>query len=240
MKRVALCADDFGTFPGADTGILRLVDAGRLGGVSCQVGGDTFQRTGPALRERLGEIDAGLHLDLASSRGGLGPLLLRSHARLLDRGAIAARISAQLDAFERVLGAPTFVDGHQHVHQLPVVREALLDLLAALGGRGLRGRMRARAVRHNPDFAGLYDLDPGSGYRDLVRGWLATATDGTLILCHPGAAPDDPGDPHGPARAAELSYLASEEHEQDCLAAGVVRVRVSALADDGGAVASQG
>jgi predicted glycoside hydrolase/deacetylase ChbG (UPF0249 family) len=257
MKRVALCADDFGTFPGADTGILRLVDAGRLGGVSCQVGGDTFQRGGPALRERLGEIDAGLHLDLASSRGGLGPLLLRSHARLLDRGAIAARISAQLDTFERVLGAPAFVDGHQHVHQLPVVRDALLEVLAgrygrpgplvrntvplrprgakpfviaALGGRGLRRALRARGVAHNPDFAGVYGLDPRARYASLFRGWLASATDGTLVLCHPGTAPDDPGDPIGPARAAELVYLASTALEDDCREAGVVRVRVGALA----------
>ena len=267
MKRIAICADDFGAFPGGDAGILRLVSAGRLGGVSCQVVGQTFARAAPALRERLGAVDAGVHLDLGSGRGPLAALILQSHARLLDRRAVTARISAQLDAFERALGAPAFVDGHQHVHQLPVVRDALLELLAArygrpgplvrntvslrgggmkpflvaaLGGRGLRSRMRARAVRHNADFAGLYGLDPGAGYAALFRGWLATATDRTLILCHPGAASDDPGDPHGPARAAELSYLASQEHEQDCLAAGVVRVRVSALADDGGAVASRG
>jgi predicted glycoside hydrolase/deacetylase ChbG (UPF0249 family) len=257
MKRVALCADDFGAFPGADAGILRLVGAGRLGGVSCQVAGATFQRAAPALRERLGEVDAGLHLDLASGRGGLGPLLLRSHARLVDRGAVAARISAQLDAFERALGgAPAFVDGHQHVHQLPVVRDALLEVLAArygrpgplvrntvplrfrgakpcaiaaLGGRGLRRALRAHGVPHNPDFAGVYGLDPRAGYPSLFRRWLASASEGTLVLCHPGTAPDDPGDPIGPARAAELVYLASAELEDACREAGVVRVRVGAL-----------
>jgi predicted glycoside hydrolase/deacetylase ChbG (UPF0249 family) len=257
VRRIAICADDFGVFPGGDAGILRLVDAGRLGGVSCQVFGATFARAAPALRERLGAVDAGVHLDLGSGRGPLAALVLRSHARLLDRRAVTSRISAQLDAFEWALGAPAFVDGHQHVHQLPVVRDALLELLAArygrpgplvrntvslrgggmkpylvaaLGGRGLRRRMRAQTVRHNPDFAGVYGLDAGAGYPDLFRGWLASATDRTLILCHPGLSPDDPGDPHGPARPAELSYLASEELELDCRAAGVARVRVGALA----------
>lgn len=256
MRRIAICADDFGAFPGADAGILGLVEAGRLGGVSCQVEGATFPRAAPALRARLGETDAGLHLDLAPGRGGLAPLLLRSHARLLDRRAVAARIAAQLDAFERALGAPAFVDGHQHVHQLPVVRDALLEALsarygrpgplvrntvplrargakpwviAALGGRGLRRRLRARGVPHNPDFAGVYGLDPRAGYAALFRGWLASATDGTLVLCHPGAATGDPGDPIGPARAAELAYLGSEALEEDCRAAGVARVRVRAL-----------
>jgi predicted glycoside hydrolase/deacetylase ChbG (UPF0249 family) len=260
-RRIAICADDFGAFPGADEGILGLVDAGRLGGVSCQVVGATFARAAPALRERAGGVDAGLHLDLAPGRGGLAALLARSHARLLDRRAVAARIALQLDAFERALGrAPVFVDGHQHVHQLPVVRDALLEALAArygrpgplvrntvplrrrgtkpfaiaaLGGYGLRRALRARGVPHNADFAGVYGLDAGAGYPALFRGWLASATDRTLLLCHPGAAADDPGDPIGPARAAELAYLASPGFEEDCRAAGVERVRVGALAGVG-------
>lgn len=43
---------------------------------------------------------------------------------------IRAEIRAQLDTFEQMLGhGPAFVDGHQHVHQLPVVRHELLDEL---------------------------------------------------------------------------------------------------------------
>jgi predicted glycoside hydrolase/deacetylase ChbG (UPF0249 family) len=47
------------------------------------------------------------------------------------RREIAAELARQLDAFEDALGrAPDFVDGHQHVHALPGVRRAVLDLLA--------------------------------------------------------------------------------------------------------------
>jgi chitin disaccharide deacetylase len=258
LKRVALCADDFGAFPGADAGILRLVDLGRLGGVSCQVVGGAFGPDAPALRDRAGSVDVGLHLDLAPGRGGLAALLLRSHARAIGRREVSDRIAAQLDALEQALGRPpAFVDGHQHVHQLPVVRDALLDLLAArygrpgplvrntvplrsrgakaftvaaLGGFGLRRALRARGVPHNADFAGVYALDGRGDYAALFRTWLAGAADGTLLLCHPGLASPDPGDPIGRARAAELAYLSSPSLEQDCRAAGVTRVCVSALA----------
>jgi predicted glycoside hydrolase/deacetylase ChbG (UPF0249 family) len=47
--------------------------------------------------------------------------------RALPREPLLRAIRTQLDAFEDVWGAPPdFVDGHQHVHQLPQVREALL------------------------------------------------------------------------------------------------------------------
>lgn len=258
LKRISLCADDFGAFPGADAGILRLVELGRLGGVSCQVVGGAFARDAPALRERAAAVEAGLHLDLASGRGGLAALIVRSHARALGGRAWASRIAEQLDAFELALGRPpAFVDGHQHVHELPVVREALLDVLArrygkpgplvrntvplrsrgakalaiaALGGFGLRRALRARGVPHNADFAGVYGLDGRADYAARFRSWLAGASDGTLFLCHPGLAADDPGDPIGAARAAELAYLSSPAFEEDCRAAGVTRVRVSELA----------
>jgi predicted glycoside hydrolase/deacetylase ChbG (UPF0249 family) len=38
---------------------------------------------------------------------------------------------AQLDAFETHFGCPPdFIDGHQHVHQLPLIREQLLERIA--------------------------------------------------------------------------------------------------------------
>lgn len=53
--------------------------------------------------------------------------------RLTSRVAIRAEIRAQLDAFEKLLGIPpAYVDGHQHVHQFPVVRD---ELLSELGQR---------------------------------------------------------------------------------------------------------
>ena len=47
---------------------------------------------------------------------------------LLDIEEIRAEIGRQLDRFEQPrLCAPDHIDGHQHVHVLPGVRQALLE-----------------------------------------------------------------------------------------------------------------
>jgi chitin disaccharide deacetylase len=258
VKRFALCADDFGSGPAADAGILELAAAGRITAVSCEVEGRAFRADLPALLALGGAVDLGLHLDLAPGRAGLLALLVRTHARAIRRGDLARAVARQLDAFEAAVGrAPDFVDGHQHVHQLPVVRDVLLEalaarygrpgpavrstvalrprvpkerLLAALGGAALRRELRARGVPHNRDFAGVYGLDPRAGYPALFRGWLEAAADGALFLCHPGRAPGDPGDPIAPARAAELAYLASPAFDEDRAAASATLARFTAVA----------
>ena len=49
----------------------------------------------------------------------------------IDTLRLRAEIEAQLDRFEDGVGhGPAHVDGHQHVHQLPGVREVLLSVLA--------------------------------------------------------------------------------------------------------------
>jgi predicted glycoside hydrolase/deacetylase ChbG (UPF0249 family) len=254
MRRVVLCADDFGQGAAVDAGILRLVEMGRLTAVSCLVGGPTWEVDGPSLLARAEAVDLGLHLDLTDGAAAAPPvslarLVVASYARRLDPAEVERRIGAQLDAFERVARRPpAFVDGHRHVHQLPVVREALLRALrarygpavplvrctvprrwrgakalviAALGGFALRRRLRREGVPHNPDFAGVYAFDPRADYPALVRRWLAGVADGAIILCHPGLPDGEPGDPIAEARAAELRYLESSALSEDCARAGV-------------------
>lgn len=103
------------------------------------VGGPAWQQ-GQALLADLdpGAVDLGLHLDLTehpltTAAMGLRALLARAYTGQLDRTAIRREIAAQLDAFEQALGRPPdYVDGHQHVHQLPGLRD---DLIAALQQR---------------------------------------------------------------------------------------------------------
>lgn len=81
-------------------------------------------------------IDIGLHLDLTEHplrwpARGLTHLMAGALLGQLDAAALRVEVRAQLDAFEQALGrAPAFVDGHRHVHQLPVVRGVLLEELA--------------------------------------------------------------------------------------------------------------
>ena len=69
-------------------------------------------------------------------------VVLLALRRKLPLAEIRAEIDRQLDSFETVMGRrPDYVDGHQHVHGLPGVRDALIEAMAA---RGLAGRVWLR------------------------------------------------------------------------------------------------
>jgi len=258
VRRLVVCADDFGLNAGVDLGILRLAGAGRITATSCLAGSSACVTDAGPLRAT--GVEVGLHLDLTDGTdgapvAGLGGLIALSHLGAVDRAALRRRVARQLDAFERALGrAPAFVDGHRHVHQLPVVRDALLAelvdrypgrapavrvtvprrwrgtkaaIISALGGGALRRALRRLGVPHNADFCGVYGFQAGAPYRALVQGWLGTLEDGGLLMCHPGQASPDP---LSAAREAELGYLASADFEADCAAGGFRRVGFGALA----------
>jgi predicted glycoside hydrolase/deacetylase ChbG (UPF0249 family) len=134
MKRIILCADDFGQSAAISRGILQLVQAGRLSAVSCMTEADAWQESGPGLAQQRDSIDIGLHFNLTHACGvqhfrarPLNSILIDSLCGRLDQRALAIALHAQLDRFEAVIGkAPDFIDGHQHVHVLPGVRGVLL------------------------------------------------------------------------------------------------------------------
>ncbi|MGE5388129.1 MAG: ChbG/HpnK family deacetylase [Hyphomicrobiales bacterium] len=149
---IALCADDYGLSYGVSVGILEALDAGRLTAVSALVNGPRWPAMGRELRRRSQNADVGLHFNLTLGRP-LGPMptfapdgnfppvstVIRSALRRkLPMEEIRAEIDRQLDRFESVMERrPDFVDGHQHVHGLPGIRDALIEAMAA---RGLAGR----------------------------------------------------------------------------------------------------
>jgi len=152
VTRIALCLDDLGLHAGVNAAAAALTGMGRLNAVSCMVGAAHWRDAGEALAAcGTAGADIGLHLDLTEapmrmSRQSLPMLILRSHAHGLVPGALRDEIDAQLDGFEAVLGRPPdHVDGHQHVHQLPQVRDALVEVLR----RRYRGsRPWLRSTRH--------------------------------------------------------------------------------------------
>ena len=138
QARVCLCVDDFGLHDGINHAVFALLRVGRVQAVSAMVGGSTWAQGARLLRQYdPQQIDVGLHLDLTECPLPPMPqrthrqLLLRSYLRRLDAQALRDQIDAQLDAFEIAMGRPpAYVDGHQHVHQLPVIRDALLQVIA--------------------------------------------------------------------------------------------------------------
>lgn len=134
VKRLLVCADDFGLHPAVDEGILNLAEKGRLSAASCLVDGQSFAGHASALL--ASGLQCGLHLNFTEAMGGasgcmpLGRLIQAAWLRRLDAAALRAEIARQLDRYEDVMARPPdYVDGHQHVHQFPRIREALLDEL---------------------------------------------------------------------------------------------------------------
>jgi predicted glycoside hydrolase/deacetylase ChbG (UPF0249 family) len=243
-RQLAICCDDFGLHGGVNAAVQQLAEMGRVQATGCLVGGPGWAGSAPLLR-RLADsgVEIGLHLDftefplLAGSRRRLPGLILASLMHRLDRQALGDEIRAQLDAFERHLGRPpAFVDGHQHVHQLPQIRLQLLDeldrrypaprpwlrstragpgappkarLIEALGAGGLAALARRRGYRQNRHLLGVYDFRGGAArYRELLGGWLAGAANADLLMCHPSLEWHN-GDASSDARRAEFDVLSA-------------------------------
>ncbi len=144
MAPIILNGDDYGMTRGVSDGILKLAEAGRLSATSAMVNmryWPDMAAAAVALRDRFA---VGLHLNLTfgaplgampklAPTGDLPPpdrVIGRAVSRAIDRQEIADEIERQLDRFEAAAGVPPdFVDGHHHVHALPGIREALLDVL---------------------------------------------------------------------------------------------------------------
>jgi chitin disaccharide deacetylase len=232
-RRILLCADDYGISPAVSAAIRDLIAKRRINATSVMVGAPSFsQAEAAALLGAAGTHAAiGLHLTLTSPfrplsshfaplRDGaflpLAAMAGRALAHALKPSLIATEISSQFAAFRSTFGrAPDYVDGHQHIHVFPQIRETLLRVVKAEAPRawlrqcgrpaaahksladpkglildGLSKRLRRLAAEHgvrtNPAFAGTYSFKPGADYAKLFPGFLDALPDGGVIMCHPG------------------------------------------------------
>ncbi len=154
-RAISLCVDDFGLHAGVNAAVLQLAALGRVQATSAMVGGPAWAEGAAQLRALdATRLEVGLHLDLTECtldsqlRSPLPRLLARAYLGQIDRVALSREITAQFDAFEQALGrAPAYVDGHQHVHQLPLVRTLLL---AEIARRCPQGGLWLRSTRSAP------------------------------------------------------------------------------------------
>jgi len=149
QTRIAICADDYGISPAVDEAIISLVRKKRLSALSCMTAFENWPNSARRLNQtELDKVDVGLHVTLTNypSLSGRNPfgekknfsspgkLVLASYSGQLNYACIRDEIAAQLDHFEQERGhPPDFIDGHHHVHQLPVVSRALIDLVDERG-----------------------------------------------------------------------------------------------------------
>lgn len=256
QKKLVICADDYGQSPPISAAIVELVAAGRLSAVSCMTGSPSWPKAAAALLPYVDKIDIGLHFNLTypfSEPVIPLPLLMGGSALYqVDRTWVRGMLQRQLDAFEQAMGmAPAFVDGHQHVHVFPTIRNVVIKVLkdryreklpylrsvcqpwtstdtklkiTVLRGMGLGFDWKASRAgfRVSPGLLGAYSLSDKADYPELMQRWLRQAKTGMILMCHPGQASDDYSDPIRAARVREWHYFQSQEFEAACQKAGVV------------------
>lgn len=248
LRRIILCADDYALHGGVDQAIIGLSIAGRLDAVSCMTRSPGWPAAAPALRDTPAGLQIGVHLNLSegcvAARGDhcrpLPRMLLESFARVVPRERIRATIERHLDAYEAAVGRPPdYVDGHQHVHQLPGVVEELAAALTRryapdrlpwlratdppaglsshkariiVGTRSWQWRcvLERHGLRSNPAFVGVYDFTPDRPrYVAAIERGLRAAPDGTLMMCHPAIGPVPADDTIAAARQMEYEFLSA-------------------------------
>jgi len=233
-RQIWLCADDYGISPGVNTGIRELIARGRINATSVMMAaahlGKSEARSLEALNEREKRAAIGLHVTLtapfkpmsegfAPLRDGcflpLAEMMRAAIARRLQPDLLVTEITTQLRAFFGAFNRlPDFVDGHQHVHLFPQVRDAFVKVVAELSpnawvrqcGRAnslrrlhdrkalvldilsmaFRRRAERQGLAANPAFAGTYALSPKAKYANIFPRFLTGLPDGGLIMCHPG------------------------------------------------------
>jgi chitin disaccharide deacetylase len=234
-KRIWLCADDYGISPSVNAAIRDLVVRGRINATSVMVLAPSLQRTEAnalsVLNRAERRVAIGLHVTLTApyhplsesfkpTREGtflpLAALLMRASLRSLDSKAFAAEVASQVRTFVEHFGrAPDFIDGHQHVHLFPRIRDAVLEvakrdapnawvrqcgrpsalayhpgdrkgLLLDILSHGFRQRASTLGVRTNPAFAGTYSFNDAADFAATFPRFLEPLPDGGVVMCHPG------------------------------------------------------
>jgi predicted glycoside hydrolase/deacetylase ChbG (UPF0249 family) len=241
LRKLWLCADDYGISPAVNRAIRDLIGRSRINATSVMVTPPSFSAAEAQALADLAEPNLagpnrraaiGLHFILTApfrpaalayrpvARDGAFLSLAGTFAaglqRRLNPDALAAEAENQFAAFRAAFGRPPdFVDGHQHVHLLPQVSDAVLaatrrmapgawvrqcgrtmplwrrfgdpkGLLLDLLSARLRARCAASGVPTNPAFAGTYDFKRATAFDALFGSFLQGLPDGGVVMCHPG------------------------------------------------------
>ncbi|NOU35582.1 MAG: ChbG/HpnK family deacetylase [Kiritimatiellaceae bacterium] len=206
-----ICADDFGMTIDINRATAELARAGKISAVSCMVNMPFF--TADQISE-LGSAQLGLHFTLAETPPEFRCLVLRAYTRQLVQREIYNELSMQYERFEEITGRrPDFIDGHLHVQQLPVIRDAVIGFIQnrcagnlpfvrnaamplrqcslksffiAAPGCVLKFKLRKAGIPTNDGFGGIYNYADFVRYPQHLEKFLRTVQEPGIIMVHPG------------------------------------------------------
>ena len=241
-------ADDFGETVEITEGIRLAIEAGVLTSTSIMANMPGTHDALPRVAALASCASFGVHLNLCEGKPltagrslvdaagrfhSKRSLLLKSVTGQLVLGEVEAEIAAQI-ALVRDHGVSiSHLDGHKHLHQLPIVSTAVANVLPRFAIRRVRitrlgGLLQARgatvlvrellAMKASRKFQGaglrspvrIVDLRPFMGGDPARPPASCVDPRGPVELCcHPGTAAADTGKPGSHVRHAELDFLLS-------------------------------
>jgi hypothetical protein len=183
-KRIVLCADDYGQAFPISIGILDLVSQRRLTAVSCLVNEPEWRTQAAMLSPFHSQVDLGLHFNLTQGEAlsrdyqtyyghrflSLPSVMLKSLTKRWRLDILEQECHAQLNAFIDAMGfLPHYLDGHQHVHQFPVIREAVMKVF------------KERLASQHAYFRFAYERTSSSHLGSTLKKWVIRSMSGSHL-----------------------------------------------------------
>lgn len=244
VKKVILCADDFALNTAISHGIVQLISSQRISATSCMVRSSYWQEHAELLKPHQNQIDIGLHFYLPQMPNLL-EVILKTNLKLINKNIIASEFEKQLAIFEQTLGRlPDFIDGHRHIHQLPVISDIIINacqkqsipnkiyvrnatnskffsakqlVVSAVSDLSFEKKLRDHEIPYNTSFAGIYNFNDSYRYYQYFPKFLKAIGDKGLIMCHPALNHlENRDDPMADSRYDEFQYFSSSQFIQDC------------------------
>lgn len=268
MKMICYCADDYALNGQISHAVRTLLQNDVIHATSCMTQSPIWNEQSNELLKLKTEIthtfEIGLHLNFTHAFNSdkilyysLSELIIKSWTKRLNKKAIRDSIEQQWKLFVDAMGSqPDFIDGHQHIHQFPVIRNILFEflkeqnfhgwirnlnqiiparkyqfkskILKQLGAQTTYQLGQKNHIPSNPYFAGIYDFNHDH-YASLSHEWMKAAPNGTLIMCHPASALSKEFDEISNARLNEYQYLNSAQFLQDCITFDIQRKPMGAI-----------
>ncbi len=196
---ISICADDFGITHKVNEAIIKLIINNRLTETSCIVLTKNFEKDAKKLKLIRDRIGVGLHLTLTDFKplskkfdlniNGRMPsnnsLFIKCLLRKINKKQICNEINLQIENFRSCFGFyPDFIDGHHHVHQFPLIRDCLIDVIKKKGlskklwVRNTEEKLKTIFLRNISCVKAIIISIFGKRFKDLAKKNLIRTNDG--------------------------------------------------------------
>lgn len=239
-KLLIVNADDLGRTAGINAGVLAAHRDGIVSSATLMVASPAAAEAAAALADHPG-LGVGLHVTLTGGApptlaAAAVPSLVDAAGRLPRRpeglaGAspadVLAEIRSQLQRFGDLTGRlPTHVDSHHHVHRLPPVLEAVVELAREHGlpvrnaSPAVGRRLREEGILTTGAFKERF-FGTEARLETLLEVLQAVGEGSTELMCHPARIDD--------ALRADSTYVEERARELEALTDPAVRRALESL-----------